>query len=318
MLWGIMLFLDLEDLGSVILTNKVFYKIQQNDNFWKENFQSRFKFGYPSTFEKQRKTWKEKYFYFLETLCLSMHLIKKHLADKSFVIECIKLGLCLVYNIDEELQNDRDVVLTEVKRNGLHLLSLVHELRNDKEIVLAAVKQYSYSLEYASKELKNDKEFVLKILKSVPVTNIPCLLDDIDRRLQTDQEVLLEAIKINTRSFLRIRKSIRRDKSFVLKAVQVNGLVLEVVCSKFKNDKEIVLAAIKQNIVSILYSSVWLSPKILTYQCLCIIIPLYYTLIFFVYFLIICFFLMKQLWKNKCACILPLVIIVTLVVLIIF
>ena len=68
----ILLFLDLKNIYSCMLTNKLFYIIMSNDNFWKFVFETNFPYSY--SYSKQGSLWKEKLIKFCSSLKKYIHL----------------------------------------------------------------------------------------------------------------------------------------------------------------------------------------------------------------------------------------------------
>ena len=112
----------------------------------------------------------------------------------------------------------------------------------DSKEALKQIKAGDFSLQDVDKKLKGDKEVVLAAVKQDGYA-----LEYVDEKLKGDKEVILAAIKQNA-SFLRYAdKKLKADKEVVLAAVKKNGSALQYADKKLKANKEVVLAAVKHD-----------------------------------------------------------------------
>ena len=117
----------------------------------------------------------------------------------------------------------------------------------DKKEALKKIKAGELSLEDVDKKLQADKEVVL-----VAVKQSGSALQYADKKIQADKEVVLAAIKQSAFALEHADKKLKADKEVVLLAVNQYGSTLEYADKKLKADKEVVLAALKKQDGSVL------------------------------------------------------------------
>ena len=112
----------------------------------------------------------------------------------------------------------------------------------DKKEALKQIKAGELYLEDVEKKLKADKEVVLAAVKENGSA-----LEYADKKLKADKKFVLAALKQNGYALEYADKKLKADKEVVLAAVKQDGYALEYADKKLKADKEVVFAAVKQN-----------------------------------------------------------------------
>lgn len=137
-------------------------------------------------------------------------------ADKNFIMESLKgskaLNGRLTEFIADEHRADREIMLIAMKKSGGMAFEFASdELKNDIEFFLE-----SPSLEiayfYASESIKSQREILLKILEKEKgwraVQNAP-------KKLRSDKEIILKAIKIEPVALTFADKKLHSDKDLI-------------------------------------------------------------------------------------------------------
>jgi len=104
-------------------------------------------------------------------------------------------------------------------------------------------------LQFLSSEFQSDEIIVLKALK-----NNPSAFKYASKELKNNKEFLLVALKENSYVFQYISKELKNNKEFILVALKENSYVLEFVPSYFKHDEEIVLEAITTSLIPLSFA----------------------------------------------------------------
>ena len=95
-----------------------------------------------------------------------------------------------------------------------------------------------------------DKKEALKQIKAGDIS-----LEDVDKKLKADKEIVLIAVKSYGSDLKYADKTLQADKEIVLVAVKQDGYALEYADKKLQADKEIVLAAVKQDVSALAYTN---------------------------------------------------------------
>jgi hypothetical protein len=175
-----------------------------------------------------------------------------HSDAKLMLVACNSSGLALKY-ARKGLNNNKDMVLTAVKNNGKALKYASDNLKNNEKVVFAAIENNYEALRYVNitslikpAKLKypswfTDKKHVLKI-----VAHNDLLLEYIDPKFLDDEDVLLTAIKYNTRALKYVKTRLIYRKEFLLKLIAIlpesHKKSLENIDLNIANSKEIIIA----------------------------------------------------------------------------
>ena len=95
-----------------------------------------------------------------------------------------------------------------------------------------------------------DKKEALKQIKAGDIS-----LEDVDKKLKADKEIVLIAVKSYGSDLKYADKTLQADKEIVLVAVKQDGYALEYADKKLQADKEVVLAAVKQDVSALAYTN---------------------------------------------------------------
>lgn len=208
----------------------------------------------------------------LEELFEIKNTIDEFLKDKENALETVKLDSNFIYNLPQEIRNDKDVILTASKNievdqdfitllgpdlltdtvfvnqlieNNIHIIYYLEKsFFEDKIFCLNAIKFGYRILENIPLKFLEDKEFVLKTIEYCP------LMISVAKNFQDDEEVIntmLEKIKYDTSYFKYISPRLRDNKDIVLKfinKVSCNNII-EHISDRLKLDKDIVIKLIK-------------------------------------------------------------------------
>ena len=93
-----------------------------------------------------------------------------------------------------------------------------------------------------------DKKEALKQIKAGDIS-----LEDVDKKLKADKEIVLIAVKSYGSDLKYADKILQADKEIVLAAVKQDGYALEYADKKLQADKKVVLAAVKQDVSALAY-----------------------------------------------------------------
>jgi len=125
-------------------------------------------------------------------------------------------------------------------------------LKSDKEVVISAVLSSPASIKYADHKLQSDPDVILEALKKGYYELDGERFSEIDEvmvyasyRLVSDKEFMLKAIKIYPDSYRYASTNLINDKDFILDAVRSNSGVLEFLDSDLRSDKEIIMTAVQ-------------------------------------------------------------------------
>lgn len=175
----------------------------------------------------------------------------------------------LFLSFPEVARDDHEIVLGAVKQNPLCMSFSSDACRDDHEFVLEAFLNEPSSFQYVGEACRNDRDIVLQALRalkeSIPSHSLckfcyksdyrrfdilhyvlPSILRSLGNACTNDQDIILEAIRMNPNSLEFASEACRNDKSFVLKAVQENPRCLQHAGDICKDDRNIVFQAAKQ------------------------------------------------------------------------
>jgi serine/threonine protein kinase len=205
--------------------------------------------------------------------------------QKDFILEVVKLDGYELFSIPFELQQDKDVVLAAVSSNGLSvsyatyflndkdvilaavknnsqaLKSASRKLLDDREFIFECAKVSKDSLMRSKffhdeelcfslvKESIENFNFISPILKSSEAFLWRCFKENFHVfnyfDLKTNEEFILEAVKINIGCLQYISDNLKNDETFAVKLVEINGNCLEYLSKELRNNIEIVKLAIE-------------------------------------------------------------------------
>ncbi len=144
-------------------------------------------------------------------LMFTSDAIKK---DLTFIEHQLKIQNITLYDISEELLQNKNIVLTAFKYNNSRysneLSILPDTLKDDFDVVMASVSIYGPSLRHASNRLKNNKDIVLKA-----VANFGMTLEHASTELKKDPEVVAEAINSISLAIKHADDSVKFDYKFL-------------------------------------------------------------------------------------------------------
>ena len=161
---------------------------------------------------------------------------------KNLVIIAITNNFSL-FNISQDLQNDKDIVIAAVSQSGLILQYTNDIMKNDKDVVLAAIKSSPVSLIYASLNIKNDKDIIL-----IAVSQFGYLLKYASTNLQNDKDVVLAAVEEHGNSLLYASNILKTDIDVILKAASESFYSLCFIDEELLNNKYIQKAIDEENL----------------------------------------------------------------------
>ena len=183
--------------------------------------------------------------------------------DKAFALALLdrkhgQRNFLLLSQLSVRLQDDRDIVKLSIQSWGPSLEYASERLRDDKEIVLTAMRGYG-SLEFASGRLKDDHDVVMEAISAISSSSMGArvgyVLNHASRRLQSDKEILTNAISIDPTAIEFAPPVVRDDERFMLEIVCRWGHLLEYASNRIKDMDHIVLKAVEQYEGAIQYVS---------------------------------------------------------------
>lgn len=188
----------------------------------------------------------------------------------------------IVPNATDELKADKEFVLAAVNADGYTLQWASDSMKADKDVVVAALTNYKDAVKWASDSMKENKDVLLasvakngNAMESVPITltkdrafmlelvkasgPVGNLCQYLPKEYFDDQEILLDAVKRNSRALCylmkRDRERFEANRELCLVACTYQGDGLEHVGKKFQADKEIVTAAVKSTGFNLKFAS---------------------------------------------------------------
>ena len=203
-------------------------------------------------------------------------IVIPYLNNKDYVLSLLEHNLINLYEVNEELKDDRDVVLKAVKKQGWNIRYANSTFLNDKEIVLTAIKKGSANeiISLLPENLKNDDEIALTALKNSFYTlkNLPMKyrdnkelilnmklydLEGVSERLQGDKEIVAISVKQVGESLKFAIKELQDDKEIVLSAVKNSACetALKFASERLRGDVEVAKAAIRNFLDAVQYLS---------------------------------------------------------------
>lgn len=171
--------------------------------------------------------------------------------NKEMVLQAIDRNLISFFKeADLSVRSDKEVALAAVKKNGQMLRYTSANLRRDPEVALEAIKQTPDAFNHVDVSLKSNRDFVIEAIKTSPTL----FQGGIDRKLRSDKEVVLAAVKANGYLVMHADEALLTDREIASTAVSNNGNALRFLPA-FQNDREIVVAAVQQSPGAILHAS---------------------------------------------------------------
>jgi hypothetical protein len=184
--------------------------------------------------------------------------------DRDFFLKAVKIqGGILAMNM--KFFEDKEIMAEAIKNNGISIFNTNCE---DEELIYCSIRNSKSGFIYLEKSLQMNKEIqqeALKYKKSLVIylkdelnqdvdmeLYIQCIRNDpislsLGEKIRNNEELMMEAIKSNHKSFKNAPYKFKTDKKFVEFAVNVNGECLRYVPKSFRMDKEIIRLAMKSN-----------------------------------------------------------------------
>ncbi len=138
--------------------------------------------------------------------------------DEEIVMAAVEQDGGALEYADESLKKDKEIVMAAVEQRGLALEHADESLQKDREVVLAAVKTNGYALQYADGPPLKDKEIVLAAVKHDRHCSFSSALAYADGPPLKDKEIVLAAVKQNGHALDDADKSLQKDREIVMAA----------------------------------------------------------------------------------------------------
>lgn len=152
--------------------------------------------------------------------------------------------LSKLYNITEELKNNRDFMLQLIENKGsLFIIEASDELKNDETFILRAMNIDLLCFKYASEGLKNNKEFMLQAIEK----DCLCILYA-SEELKNDKDFMVQAIEKNSFCISWTSDELRNDKETMLQVVEKCSLCYECIGEELKNNTEFSMQTILKDV----------------------------------------------------------------------
>jgi hypothetical protein len=150
------------------------------------------------------------------------------------------------------LRSDKKIIDELVELNGEILPYAIGEYMSDREYILKASKTYAgiikeiKDIDFRDK-ISKDREIVLNTLQIKVNRGILAPLQYAHESLQSEREIVLEAVKNCGFNFSGADSKFQCDREIVLHAVRTGGYQLQKACFELRDDEEIVQAAISRS-----------------------------------------------------------------------
>ena len=127
---------------------------------------------------------------------------------------------------------------------------MVKNAITNKDAAIEAIKRGQCTLQDLDRSLRKDREVVLAAVRQKGLS-----LEYVSDELCADREVVLAAVQQNGEDLLCASKDLRADREIVLSAVQQKGDALLYASKGLRADREVVLTAIQESGRALAYAS---------------------------------------------------------------
>ena len=170
--------------------------------------------------------------------------------NKSFVIKAISKNADAYKYISEKLKNDREVIVTLLLSDlpSVYIYNIPDNLTDDYSVATKIVKKQANVYAHLSDNLKESRELMKEALSVFPELIVS---EDVSIKFRNDKKLILFALNnpiLRIGSFFKkLPLKYQNDREVVLKAIKCNSRTIEYINDDLKNDEEIFLEALKNS-----------------------------------------------------------------------
>jgi len=154
--------------------------------------------------------------------------------DQDFIIKLIREFDLSLFDVSENMLNNKDVVLNSVRRDGYQLQYASSLLLDDPEVVMVAIKNFIPALYYASERLRKDQDFIINIIKKNFSFESP--LRYASEELCDNYDFMIKAIRENISSLDYVSNNLLDNRLFMIEVIKQDEDAIERVSSRLKKN----------------------------------------------------------------------------------
>lgn len=154
--------------------------------------------------------------------------------DKEVLLSAMIEKSSVISEVSQEIIKDRKFMLDVVEKKPNILEYVPNDFCFDRSFFLAAIKRNCGVLKYVKAEFLDDKEIVIALLESCQKFS----LKSVSLRLIEDEDVVLAALKQNSKEFVNASKSLKNEVGFILKALKTNFDTIVYIPDEIRQDPQ--------------------------------------------------------------------------------